>query len=75
MKTNTIRYSKEFYNYDDIIAAIKDYKRISAITVSEDKDYYICSFSNCVIQPQRVVLEFNNYLIELMNSRGAHNET
>ena len=68
------RYSKEFYRFDDVAAAIKDYKKLTTITMSEEHGYYVCTFSNCLIEPRRIVLEFNNYLIELMNSHGEHIE-
>ena len=74
MKNNVQRYAKGFYSALDVSRAVKDYKRIATITLYEEKDYYVCKFSNCITDPRRVVLEFNNYLIELMNSRGAKAE-
>ena len=72
MKSSDNRYSKEFYRADDVSAAIRDYKKLAKITISEENGYYICTFSDCLIDPKRIVLEFDNYLIELMNSRGEH---
>ena len=74
MKNDIQRFSKAFYSSESIKRAIKDYKRIATITCSEEERYYVCRFSNCVIDTQKVINEFNNYLIELMNSRGANAE-
>lgn len=74
MRSNRQRYSKKFYTYEAVYFAIKDYKKIANISMAEDEDYYICTFSECITNPQRVVAEFNNYLIELMNSQGANTE-
>ena len=68
------RYAKEFYSSDVIHKAINDYRAIASISVSEEVRYYVCDFSNCVIDPNTVILEFNNYLIELMHTRGASAE-
>ena len=74
MKSNTHRYSKDFYKANDIIKAIGDYRKLAAITMSEEDGYYVCSFSYCILEPRIIVSEFDNYLIELMNSRGARSE-
>ena len=68
------RYSKGFYRGEDIVAAIEDYRKIATITMSEEPEHYVCSFSNCIVDPKRTVLEFSNYLIELLNTRRARFE-
>ena len=40
----------------------------------EEGEYYVCTFPNCITDSQRIVNEFNNYLIELMNARGDRAE-
>lgn len=72
---DTQKYSKEFYSMDTLKQAKKDYMRIARIVISEDKDYFYCEFTNCAVEAGRVINEFNNYLIELMNSRKNGNET
>lgn len=74
MKNDEQRYSKDFYTVEAVIIAIKDYRKIATITMREEGRYYVCSFSKCIVDPKRVVFEFNNYLIELMNSRGEETE-
>lgn len=68
MKINTRKYSKQFYTRDVIISGIEDYKKLSIIELSEDEEYYFCFFNSCIIDPERIMLEFDNYLIELLNS-------
>ena len=74
MKNNTQRYSKEFYDVAAIKSAIAAYRKIATVSFSEDSSYYVCEFSNCIIDPNRVIFEFNNYLVELMNARGDNTE-
>ncbi len=72
MKNNKQQFSKAFYTSESITRAIKDYRKISTISCVEDDEYYICTFLKCITDTQRVIYEFNNYLIELMNARGEN---
>lgn len=74
MKSDKQRYSKAFYSIEAIRSAIKDYKKIASISYAEQNGYYVCTFSKCITNTQRVIYEFNNYLIELMNSQGDSKE-
>ena len=74
MKSNIQLYHKAFYPLPVLLAAINDYKHIAVITVSDEGDYFRCSFTNCVVDSVRVIHEFHNYLIELLNSQGAKSE-
>lgn len=71
MISNNMSFSKDFYSKSAIIRAINDYSKLAKITLSEESNYYICSFNNCVIASERVKHEFSNYLIEVMNSQVA----
>lgn len=71
MKSNIQVYHKTLYPLPVLLTAIEDYRRIAEISLSDDGDYFRCSFTNCVVDPVRVVYEFHNYLIELLNSQGA----
>lgn len=75
MKSNVQHYSKLFYTQEAIETAIHDYKRIAAVKLSIEADYYKCEFSKCIVDPMRVMYEFDNYLIELLNLQGANVET
>lgn len=70
MKNNEQLYTKAFYTKKVLIAAINDYKKIARIKLLEDDEHYRCEFYKCAVDTQVVMNEFNNYLIELMNSRG-----
>lgn len=70
MKNETQVYSKVIYARKAIESAIIDYKHIATIELTENRTYYICRFRKCIIAVQRVICEFNNYLIELMNTQG-----
>ena len=70
MKRKIQRYASSIYSSEVICRAISDYRKIAKISLSEQKGYFICSFSDCIVDPDKVVSEFGNYLIELMNSRG-----
>lgn len=74
MKNNEQTYSKAFYSKIVLAAAIKDYKKIAKIKLSEDAEYFKCEFSKCAAATQLVIDEFGNYLIELMNSHGENAE-
>ena len=54
------------------MTAIEDYKRIAAIELVDNGNHYLCVFQNCVVDSKRVINEFDNYLIELMNARGEN---
>ena len=74
MKNNKQRFSKAVYSSDAINSAIKDYVKIASITYSEVDEYYVCTFSKCITDTDRVIKEFGNYLVELMNSQGDSTE-
>ena len=71
MKNDIQYYSKEFYPIEIIQKAIHAYKELAVISVSEERDQYKCCFTNCAIDAERIVREFDNFLIELLNSSEA----
>ena len=74
MKSNIQFYHKDLYPLSVLMTAIDDYRHITEISLSEEGVYFRCTFSNCVVDSERVVCEFHNYLIELLNSQGADSE-
>lgn len=74
MKTEVQLFSKEFYPKDVILKAIKDYRGIATIEFTTASEYFRCEFHDCVVDPSAVVLEFNNYLLELLNAQGELTE-
>lgn len=71
MKNDTQVYSKAIYTREAVESAIIDYGHISTIELRENQTHYICKFKRCVVSVQRVICEFDNYLIELMNTQGG----
>ena len=70
MKSNERVYTKDFYSKVVLNQAIDDYKKIAKIKLLEDGEHYKCEFFRCAVDTQLVINEFNNYLIELLNSKG-----
>lgn len=70
MKTETQSYSKAIYSRHAIVSAIQDYMKIARIRLTENETHYVCEFTKCIVDAPRVVNEFNNYLIELLNTQG-----
>lgn len=69
MRSSEQAYTKAFYPKEVLKQAINDYKKIAKIKLVEDVWYYKCEFSRCSVNTQLVINEFNNYLIELLNSK------
>ena len=70
MRSNEQVYTKAFYSKEVLNQAIDDYKKIAKIKLLEDGECYKCEFFRCAVDTQLVINEFNNYLIELLNSKG-----
>lgn len=63
MKEKT--YNKEVYNYSILSKAITDYNHLAKILISNSGNEWKCSFSSDTIPLDLLILEFDNYLIEL----------
>lgn len=72
MKHDVQLFHKSFYPYHVLLTAIRDYRHIAQIELDDVGAHYRCTFTNCVAPTARVIHEFDNYLIELMNSQGAN---
>ena len=70
MKSNQQTYHKSLYSEAVLQNAIHDYRNLATITLSDEVDNYLCIFSDCIVAPERVIHEFDNYLIELINAQG-----
>lgn len=70
MRSNEQVYTKTFYPKEVLNQATNDYKKIAKIKLLEDDNYFKCEFFRCAVDTQLVINEFNNYLIELLNSKG-----
>ena len=64
------KYCLEIYPEDIIERAIEDYHNICNISREIMDGDMICRFSNGNTNEKTIMLEFSNYLIELINSRS-----
>jgi hypothetical protein len=68
-------YHNNLYPLEIINVAVSAYSRIAEISLEQCGDYTLCRFSRCVVSSALVVNEFDNYLIELMNSNRRYDYT
>lgn len=68
MKMNELKLSKDIFEVNAIENAILQYKDICIISKNENSDYYTLIFSDCVYSVEETINEFENYVIDLMNS-------
>ncbi len=72
---NECLFNKNVYPKEVIASAIDDYRNISEIELyEEDNNYYKCRFNKCLLAPSIVMNEFNNYLIEILNSKHRRHD-
>lgn len=67
MSSNEIVLSKTLYEIGKIDRAVRDFSKIVKIKIEERRDDYVCHLSSFVTNKDRTILEFENYLISLMN--------
>ncbi len=68
--SNVLRLKKELFEIQFINETITAFSHIASIDIEEGGDYWICSFSNTRVSCERIILEFENYLISLINQKG-----
>lgn len=65
-----LRLNKELFALEPITAALSAYQSIARIELSDDSNYWRCCFTECKYGEERTALEFENYLINLMNCKA-----
>lgn len=70
MVMNKLRLNKNIFSQSSISYAIDVFESLCVIIVSEDEKYFICSFDNCKYDVEKSKKEFENYLIDLINSNS-----
>lgn len=68
----TLKLCKEVYSPNVVIQSKDAFSGLAGITISEDSDYWICSFTNCKVNTSQTVAEFENYAIDLMNANADY---
>ena len=64
-----LRLNKELFALEQITFALKAYQSIAKIELSDDSNYWQCCFADCKYGEEQTALEFENYLINLMNCK------
>lgn len=71
MRMIQLKLKKELYPLSYISTAQATYTGICQLEVEENDTYWLCNFSACKYEEQRTIMEFENYLIDLMNCRPS----
>lgn len=64
-----LKLNKQIFDGFAIETAISAYKGLATIDLLDGIDHWICSFSDCEYPEKLTALEFENYVIDLMNSK------
>ncbi len=65
---NKLFLNKCMYPKITILTAIKAFSSLCSIKLFEQNKYYICEFNNCTYGMTETKKEFENYLIDLINT-------
>ena len=65
-----LRLNKELFALEPITDALSAYQNIAKIELSDDSNYWQCCFAVCKYGEEQTALEFENYLINLMNCKA-----
>lgn len=74
MEMNDLKLNKELYDRKDLILVAKVFSHLAMIRMQEDNNYWICRFENCRYSTEQTKMEFENYLIDYINSKGRKND-
>ena len=61
-------YNKAIYPESVLRRAARDYASLGTVNIAEADNANVCFFSSSLVEPERMAEEFDNYLIELLNS-------
>ena len=65
-----LRLNKELFALEPITDALSAYQNNAKIELSDDSNYWQCCFAECKYGEEQTALEFENYLINLMNCKA-----
>ena len=68
---NKLMLSKDLYEIQAIKKATDAFVELVQISVQEDENYYVCLFEKCIYSQEQTIKEFENYLIDLCNTRES----
>lgn len=68
---NKLMLSKDLYKMQTITKATDAFVELAQISLQEDENYYVCFFGKCIYSQEQTIKEFENYLIDLCNTRES----
>lgn len=68
---NKLKLTTNIFSKAYIEEAIRAYKDICNIEISEINNYIVCKFTDCIYNTEETIKEFENYVIDLMNTKLA----
>ncbi len=71
---NKLYLNKEIYDEKYIKLAVQAYRSLAKISYKSEEDWWVCFFTATCYDMNLTKMEFENYLIALMN-RGLSNGT
>lgn len=70
---NEIKWDKDIYSESVIRLTAKEFRNLCKVDIQETKDSFICCFhSLSAIQEELVISEFENYMIDYINSEKLY---
>ena len=64
----TLKLNKSIYEREALVAAVSAFGEVAKISLTEDNSYWICSFDGCRYDEKQTLHEFENYVIDFMNT-------
>lgn len=71
MVMNKLRLNKNIYDQSYIQLAIHAFEDLCTIIFKDEEKYYTCLFNDCKYDIKETKKEFENYLIDLINSNSS----
>lgn len=65
---NKLFLNKSIYTQKQILDTISAFSSLCNIKLCDDVAYFICEFYNCIYEIEETKKEFENYLIDLINT-------
>ncbi len=69
MANNELKLCGDIYKLDAVNYAAEKYSDISEVSINTDENYYVCRFNNCTYDLHITMQEFENFVIQVSNSR------
>lgn len=66
---NRLFLNKDIYDENSILAVIRTYSQLASIKCISNEKGWVCIFAQCQYDVELTKMEFENYLIGIMNRR------